>query len=111
MSYSQETMSHTPGPWEAIGADVRTCRKADGGGGLEIARGSLFWPERKANALLIAAAPELLALAKQYAEECATCGGFGECDLPVEGTDDELESVPCIDCADIRAVIAKAEGR
>jgi hypothetical protein len=67
--------------------------------------------EQRAAARLIAAAPEMLAMLKQYASECATCGGCGECDLPVDGNDDELESVDCIDCTDIRALIAKAEGR
>lgn len=52
-------------------------------------------------ARLIAAAPDLLALAKQYASECSECGGTGKC----------LDDSSCEDCADIRAVIAKAGPR
>jgi hypothetical protein len=51
----------------------------------------------EADARLIAAAPELLELAKKYRRECGNCGG---------GTLDP----PCEDCADIRLVIAKATG-
>lgn len=53
------------------------------------------------DALLIAAAPDLLALAHQYAEECGDCAGTRVC------PDDE----PCTACADVWAVIDKAEGR
>lgn len=59
--------------------------------------------ERHAN--LLAAAPQLLALARRYAGECAECGGSGE-----EIVDDDM-AVPCDACEDIRAVIDKAEGR
>ena len=62
-----------------------------------------------ANARLIAAAPDLLALAKQYASECGECNGTGEVDGDPER--DSYARVNCPDCADIRAVIAKAEGR
>lgn len=55
-----------------------------------------------------AAAPDLLALAKQCAEECAECGGTGWREVPID--DDTLEDQPCDDCAHIRKVIAKAEG-
>ena len=51
----------------------------------------------------------LLALAKRYASECARCSGTGmiEC-VPF---DNGISStVTCNDCADLRAVIAKAEG-
>jgi len=58
-----------------------------------------------ADMVLIAAAPDLLALAKQYASECSGCDGKGEWLGP------DLHREPCQDCADIRAVIAKAEGR
>jgi hypothetical protein len=53
----------------------------------------------KANATLIAAAPDLLALARQYASECAECMGKAVSDDT--GRD-------CEQCADIRAVISKA---
>ena len=44
---------------------------------------------------------DLLALAKRYASECGDCAGTRVCQ------DDE----PCTECADIWAVIDKAEGR
>ena len=53
------------------------------------------------DALLIATAPDLLALAHQYASECGDCAGTRVC------PDDE----PCTECADIWRVIDKAEGR
>ena len=61
----------------------------------------------EADMALIAAAPDLLALAKQYASECSGCDGTGDEELP------EQPGIvsQCVACADIRAVIAKAEGR
>ena len=47
----------------------------------------------------------LLALAKRYARECGTCEGRGFCIEPIDH-----EERDCNDCADIRAVIEKAEG-
>lgn len=58
-----------------------------------------------ADMALIAAAPDLLALAKQYLSECSSCDGTGEIGWS------EAEASPCPDCEDIRAVINKAEGR
>lgn len=59
---------------------------------------------------LLVAATELLELAKQLASECGGCSGTG---LVWQYTADHqpLSEEPCEDCADIRAVIAKAEGR
>jgi hypothetical protein len=54
---------------------------------------------RPANVRLIAAAPELLALAHQYASECGDCAGTRVC------PDDES----CAACADIWRVIDAAE--
>ncbi len=48
---------------------------------------------------------DLLALAKRYARECGTCEGRGFCIEPIDH-----EEIDCNDCADIRAVIEKAEG-
>lgn len=60
---------------------------------------------------LLVAATELLALAKQYASKCTGCDGTGFADrFTGIGTPEYMEhTVPCPDCADIRAVIAKAE--
>ena len=58
--------------------------------------------ECRANARLIAAAPELLALAIQYASECGECDGTG-CDAVGH-------IGACEECAPIRQVIEKATG-
>lgn len=58
----------------------------------------------KDRARLIAAAPDLLALAKQYVSECLDCH-YG--DGPTGKT---LEGKPCKWCGSTRAVIAKATG-
>lgn len=70
----------------------------------------------EAHARLIAAAPDLLALAKKLASECAECRGrgytFSDDGITGFGPDDrEPTREACADCADIREVIAKAEGR
>jgi hypothetical protein len=65
--------------------------------------------EMEANARLIAAAPDLLELAKQYASECSGCDGEGR--ILVTFNDREAEYDPCEDCADIREIISKAEGK
>lgn len=109
---SSQGVHHTPGPWRAyqhspnpwwiVQAEPRDVADVHGGK-------VPVWndPEHpatvRANALLIAAAPDLLALAKQFASECGECSG--------EGTYPFGERGPCQECADIRAVIAKAEGR
>lgn len=62
------------------------------------------------DARLMAAAPELLALAKQYASECGECNGGGSwVELDRNGAPIPETARPCEACADICAVIAKAE--
>ena len=98
---SAEKVAATPGPWTiqygAIWGIHRSCEcdeeyvcKPWGRTPAEI----------EANARLIVSAPDLLALAKQYASECSECGGTGYISTWEK----------CGDCADIRAVIEKAEG-
>ena len=58
------------------------------------------------HAALIGAAPELLAMVKRYASECGYCDGNGFAE-EIEGN--QIVHVPCRECADTRAVIAKAE--
>lgn len=58
----------------------------------------------EANARLVAAAPDLLELARQYAAECGECDGTGN--IGNFDTGDQH----CPDCFGIRAVIAKATG-
>lgn len=83
-------MTHTPGPWKAA-------PKGDG------------WH-------ITAEAPKglyglytfiLLAVARQYAAECATCDGTGTA-ASMELS--EPRGRDCPDCTDIRQVIAKATG-
>jgi hypothetical protein len=52
---------------------------------------------------------QLLAIAKRYAAECRLCGGCGvRRRLDVDGV--PLDDVACEQCADVRLVIARAEG-
>lgn len=94
-----------PAPWRAEAAPpsghceiqivdrfgTTVCRV---GGALSSSRGPDLAP-------LLAAAPDLLALARQYAMECGECAGTRVC------PDDHA----CTECADIWSVINKAEGR
>lgn len=117
---SAEKAQHTPGPWTVEGEGIRAIvRGADFT--IVAVRHRLPKETHDANARLIAAAPDLLALAKQYASECSECGGTGAvqvcCGSPDQsGSDDEVccgvpDTEPCGACADLRAVIEKAEGR
>jgi len=110
--------AHTPGPWEwwtsnswrrlrsnpADGRDVGVVVPfvaRDGHPDLEVSAADMS---------LIAAAPALLALAHQYAEECAECAGTGSIwDHPSDPQ--AAKEYPCPECADIRQTIDKAEGR
>lgn len=56
---------------------------------------------------LVMAAPALLDLARKYASECADCGGTGTVNVRAWP---ECRQEPCDACADIRAVIANAQG-
>ena len=117
-TYSCERTTHTPGPWEAYRDDEReeySIGKSLARLGTRLVATVQFGfdepaeSEQHANARLIAAAPDLLALAKQYASECSNCDGEGRLFVQFEG---RMEDVgPCEACADIRAVIEKAEGR
>lgn len=122
---SNTTDHHTPGPWKEHAPNVdgtvdETYRRITAGVGFCHGRDEpgfqLTGYIRPADARLIAAAPELLALAKQYAHECANCSGcgftVGDDGISGRGPDDiEPTRYSCEDCADIRAVIAKAEGQ
>lgn len=66
--------------------------------------------EARANAALFAASPALLELAHKYADECAECGGTAMIWTHPHDPQDSV-SLPCPDCADIWAVISRAEGQ
>lgn len=100
-------IKHTPGPWTVnrhgaiVGGEFHQYTNGSAQSQLAMAVGGngISDEERKANGVLIAAAPELLAIALQYASECGECAGTGRNDCGHE---------ECQDCAFIRAAIAKA---
>jgi hypothetical protein len=106
---------HTPGPWTAssggksnyVASVTALSTKAKVFNVAMLAR-----PMRgdvHANARLIAAAPDLLALAHRYANECGECGGRGRVNAPGQTpVSAECRTKPCHACAETRAVIAKA---
>ena len=128
---SKPKATHTPGPWwtdakydgSEFGCSVIAARTDCGPLPGNPTRGQVAFAtailpddarECEANARLIAAAPDLLALAKRYASECSECGGTGVKLVWAENVDHNDawdHSEPCDACADIRAVIEKAEGR
>lgn len=95
---------HTAAPWtfETRG-DGYHVKGAIGGFPVRIAT---VHGMRADDARLIAAAPDLLALARQYAAECGECDGMGRTTNPMLGQSE----VDCPDCVEIRQVIAKAVG-
>ena len=105
---SQSQSNHlTPGPWTwgAHGDGYHITGEIRG----LWAKVATVHGMRPDNARLIAAAPDLLALAQQYASECSSCDGAGKVQM-LSATGHPAGEVDCEDCADIRAVITKAEG-
>lgn len=91
-----EVSKYTPGPWRLSTTPGNSPRIY-----VDQSRESqseLATVYSEANARLIAAAPDLLVLAQQYASECGECAGVGIT------PDDE----DCTECKFIRDVIAKA---
>lgn len=94
---------HTPGPWRTEDRYPGNVYCSDVTGSI-VARcdGFEYAPrpagEIVANVALIAAAPDLLKLAKQYWSECGECAGTGV-------TPDDQD---CSECRFIRDVLAKA---
>lgn len=118
-SPTSKTSPHTPGPWQFY-ADLPSTDPnwhiVTNASRMRVVANVHIEPGNAmdlANAHLIAAAPDLLSLAKQHASECADCDGTGRYHytfaLPSMAMAQQGE--PCEACADIRAVIAKAEGR
>ena len=116
---------HTPGPWHAVSIGTQAFIAQERDELASFALANIFFPnyhpdglaaaraEQAANTRLIAAAPDLLALAQRYAEECVECNGTGS--RWIQPHDPQYSTrrgeYPCEACADIRAVIDKAEGR
>jgi hypothetical protein len=97
---------HTPGPWVYGVRDDGSIWLSLG----DFRTGPHFQGDLVASeddARLICAAPDLLALARRYASECAECGGRGEFTAHREdpGGHSVLE---CWECEGIRAVIERA---
>jgi hypothetical protein len=84
-------------PWRVVETDTRIAIKA----GRRTVAYVQIDKEDSERAALIAAAPDLLELAKAYAGECYECAGAGI----------TPENEGCENCRHIRAVIARAEGQ
>lgn len=121
----EEIRCHTPGPWAAERSFAGIRVTAGNERSITLVPLSLsaepigdfnpknFNAEQEYNGRLIAAAPDLLALAQKLAGECAECSGrgytFSDDGITGFGPDDrEPTREACADCADIREVIAKA---
>ena len=101
--------THTPGPWKASRRHPALNKIVYVDAGDQEVCVLYCTPHDCTNGNLIAAAPDLLALAKRYASECAWCSGTGTIEhVPFDNGVSSTSK--CIQCADIRAVIEKAEG-
>lgn len=109
--------AHTPGPWRVIDAPHLEHAIIVAADSTNVA--ILSWKgnasksveQRDADGYVIAAAPALLSLARQYASECSECGGSGLTTIHnYDGAGSDADDQPCPDCADIREVIALATG-
>lgn len=96
----------TPGPWEAAGQFVRTARRIEDMRGLGIAECLPENPNRVADARLIAAAPDLLAVAEFFLRGIE--GGHIKCAAYID-FDPNAAQLEMKSPADrLRAAIAKA---
>lgn len=112
---STERSQAMSAPWTAKKLDVNHSMVHDAAGVTVVPR-MITEPGTPSEhrAVLIAAAPDLLQLAKRYARECAECDGRGYILIAGEQFTQEASDrtrEECDECADIREVIAKAEGR
>ena len=102
-----KTTKHTPGPWstEYDGSIVMNRQIVSG----PIAPESADWEERRANARLIAAAPDML-MALKSAEQCAVDSNHPDFDPEECRCDQGLGWCEGCTLVEIRAAIARAEG-
>lgn len=97
---------HHPGPWKA-GARTVTAPETEDSLPLDVRIYGGNPKVNRANARLIAAAPKLLALARQYASECGECQGEGL--LPYDSCYGR-KGDQCPQCEEVRALIVEAAG-
>lgn len=100
---------HTPGPWtvehDTEGFYIRMEALGDVDKYLAV-YASTDPVRREADALLIAAAPDLLAACEEEARNCFNCKGIGNIVALYEPTVQR----PCLSCAAVRTAISKAKG-
>ena len=72
---------HTPGPWTFDNGIEFICTDTPPYGEWAVARVNIVRAEAKANARLIAAAPDLLETVKRLREMCADFGAKTACDI------------------------------
>lgn len=90
---------------QPAGREIRLKRRHWAVGDLETRQGiAIVFGDDASHACLVEAAPELLAMVRRYASECAECGDGHSDDFDPAGSG-------CPECADIRALISKAEGK
>lgn len=110
-----------PGPWkrEQLASGSRAVWRITDARGARVVGIWDVGERAAAIARLIALAPELLELARRWASECAACHGTGRTIVATDHIAEccesgDCEKYPvmqkCEDCADIRAVIDRAEG-
>lgn len=96
---SSDALAQAPGPWickpNGDGWRIETSIKG------QYVRVATVHGMKGDVARVITACPDLLALAHQYASECGECAGARI----------QPDDQPCVECADIWAVIDKAERR
>jgi len=108
---TNKTISHTPGPWRAYISEHNTIEIEDKNQDIIISWAGFdschkIIPERKANAHLIAAAPEMLEALTECRDVLSKLAQTGK----IKGMDElEKYALHGADVAD--AVISKAEGR
>jgi len=107
-------LKHTPGPWIKIGRIIDSDSHREGPHVLEricIVDDGPTEDESKANAALIAAAPELLKALKALVNVCPECNGTGVYFPRKDPITGHKEEAPCQWCKHARAAITKATGQ
>jgi len=114
---TEEQVVHTPGPWhiaEREATDTIEIYTPRPVGRFIIAEVPFGFTaeideEQRANAELMRLAPELLAVVKEAARECAECGGDGQ--ALVTFNDGVPEYTECPGCGHLRKLISRVSGK